>query len=253
MRRRRLFLGAGAAAGALVVGWGLLPVRQRQRRNNRCPLLPGGHSHQAFFKESFVDECAHAAGADPVAFRLALLRKHPRHAAVLQRVAQLSGWGSAPAAAADGARVARGVALHQSFGSIVAQVAEVSLNPDPAAPQPLRVHRVFCVIDCGVAVNPNLIRQQMDSAVVFGLTAALHGGITVEKGRVQQGNFDRLGMLRMADCPAVVSEIMASAEHPEGVGEPGMPPIATAVANAWFALSGQRLRSLPLAVSRQAA
>ena len=212
-----------------------------------------GHSHQAFFKESFVDECAHAAGADPVAFRLALLKKHPRHAAVLQRVAQISGWSSPPAAAADGAKVARGVALHQSFGSIVAQVAEVSLNPDPTAPQPLRVHRVFCTVDCGVAVNPNLIKQQMDSGIVFGLTAALFGDITVEKGRVQQSNFHQMGMLRMADCPAVVTEIMASTEHPEGVGEPGTPPIAPAVANAWFALSGQRLRSLPLAVKGKTA
>ena len=118
-----------------------------------------GHSHQASFKESLVDECAREAGADPVAFRLALLKKHPRHAAVLHRAARLSGWGSPPAAAADGAQVARGVALHHSFGSIVAQVAGMSLNPDPAAPQPLRVHRVFCVIDCGVPVNPNLTRQ----------------------------------------------------------------------------------------------
>ena len=206
-----------------------------------------GHSHQAFFKESFIDECAHAASADPLAFRLALLKKHPRHAAVLQRVAQLSGWGPhPPAPAADGAKVARGVALHHSYGSIVAQVAEVSKNPDPAAAQPIRVHRVFCVIDCGVAVNPNLIRQQMDSGIVFGLTAALHGDITVKKGRVQQSNFHQMGMLRMADCPAVVTAIMASAEHPEGVGEPGTPPIAPAVANAWFVLTGQRLRSLPL-------
>ncbi len=205
-----------------------------------------GHSHQAFFKESFVDECAHAAGQDTMAFRLALLKKHPRHKAVLQRVAQLSGWGSAPAAAADGAKVARGVALHQSFGSIVAQVAEVSMNPNPAAPHPIRVHRVYCVIDCGVPVNPNLIRQQMDSGIVFGLTAALFGDITVDKGRVQQSNFHQMGMLRMADCPAVVTEIMLSAEHPEGVGEPGTPPIAPAVANAWFALTGQRLRTLPL-------
>ena len=205
-----------------------------------------GHSHQAFFKESFVDECAHAAGQDTLTFRLALLKNHPRHAAVLQRVAQLSGWGSTPAAGPDGAKVARGLALHQSFGSIVAQVAEVAVNPNPAAPHPIRVQRVFCVIDCGVAVNPNLIRQQMDSGIVFGLTAALYGDTTVEKGRVQQSNFHQMGMLRMAECPAVVTEIMPSGAHPEGVGEPGTAPIAPAVANAWFALTGQRLRSLPL-------
>jgi isoquinoline 1-oxidoreductase subunit beta len=201
-----------------------------------------GHSHQAFFKESFVDECAHAAGADPVAFRAALLQKHPRHLAVLQKAAAMAGWGQAPAAAADGAKVARGVALHHSFGSVVAQVAEVSV----AADKTIRVHRVFCAVDCGTPINPNLIRQQMESGVVFGLCAALYGDITVEKGRVQQANFHNYPALRMDACPDISTEIMASTAHPEGVGEPGTPPIAPAVANALFALTGQRLRSLPL-------
>ena len=204
-----------------------------------------GHSHQAFFKESFVDELAHAAGQDPVRFRAALLQGHPRHSrhlAVLQRAAALAGWGQPPAPAADGAQVARGVALHQSFGSIVAQVAEVSLAPDKS----IRVHRVVCVIDCGTAINPNLIRQQMDSAVVFGLTAALHGGVTLTQGRVLQSNFHDQPLLKMAGCPVIQTEIMPSTEAPEGVGEPGTPPIAPAVANALFALTGQRLRSLPL-------
>ena len=203
-----------------------------------------GHSHQAFFKESFVDEAAHAMAQDPLAFRLALLKHHPRHAAVLQRAANLAGWGQPLAAAADGATKARGLALHASFGSIVAQVAEVSL--DPASPKRIRVHRVVAVIDCGLAVNPDGIAQQMEGAVVFGLTAALHGEITLDKGQVQQTNFHQQMLLRSSDCPLIETEIIASTEPPEGVGEPGTPPIAPAVANALFVLTGQRLRRLPL-------
>ena len=201
-----------------------------------------GHSHQAFFKESFVDEAAHAAGQDPVAFRAALLAQHPRHLKVLQRAAAMAGWSTPSAAAPDGAKTARGVALHQSFGSIVAQVAEVSLASDKT----IRVHRVFCAIDCGTPVNPNLIAQQMESGIVFGLSAALYGEITVEKGRVKQSNFHDYPALRIDACPVIQTEVIASAEPPEGVGEPGTPPIAPAVANALFALTGQRLRSLPL-------
>jgi isoquinoline 1-oxidoreductase beta subunit len=201
-----------------------------------------GHSHQAFFQESFIDEVAHAAGQDPVDFRARLLAKHPRHLQVLQRAAALAGWGRPVGAAPDGAAMARGVALHQSFGSVVAQVAEVSLSADRA----IRVHRVCCAVDCGTPINPNLIRQQMDSAIVFGLSAALSGEITIEKGRVQQSNFHDVPVLRIGACPAIETEIIASTEHPQGVGEPGLPPIAPAVANAVFALTGQRLRSLPL-------
>ena len=201
-----------------------------------------GHSHQAFFKESFVDEAAHAAGQDPLAFRARLLQKHPRHLAVLQRAAELAGWGQPTPAARDGAKTARGIALHQSFGSIVAQVAEVSLGPDKT----IRVHRVFCAIDCGTAVNPNLIRQQMESGIVFGLSAALHGRIDIDKGRVRQSNFHDYRALTIDACPTIETAIMASSAAPEGVGEPGTPPIAPAVANATFALTGQRLRELPL-------
>ncbi len=204
-----------------------------------------GHSHQAFFKESFIDEVAHAAGADPVAFRAALLAQHPRHLLVLQRAAELAGWATPPAAAPDGAKVARGVALHQSFGSIVAQVAEVSLAPDKT----IRVHRVVAVIDCGLAVNPNLIRQQLESAVVFGLSAALYGTLNIEQGRVQQSNFHDVPALRIDACPSIQTDIIASTAHPEGVGEPGTPPVAPAVANALLVVTGQRLRSLPLKVS----
>ena len=205
-----------------------------------------GHSHQAFFKESFVDEAAAAVGQDPVAFRAALLAQHPRHLKVLQRAAELSGWGKPLAAGADGVKRARGVALHQSFGSIVAQVAEVSVVVSANADKTIRVHRVVCVIDCGTAVNPNLIAQQMESGVVFGLSAALHGEITLKAGQVQQSNYHDQAVLRFNECPAIETDIIKSTAHPEGVGEPGTPPIAPAVANALFALTGQRLRSLPL-------
>jgi isoquinoline 1-oxidoreductase beta subunit len=201
-----------------------------------------GHSHQAFFKECFVDEVAHAARQDPVAWRASLLQNHPRHLQVLQKAAELAGWGKPLAPGADGKPRARGVALHQSFGSIVAQVAEVSIGPDKA----IQVQRVVCVIDCGAAINPNLITQQMESAVVFGLTAALHGEVTIQDGKVQQSNLHDYPLLRMADCPRIETHIMPSAEPPEGVGEPGVPPVAPAVANALFALTGQRLRALPL-------
>ncbi|MEO6410022.1 MAG: molybdopterin cofactor-binding domain-containing protein, partial [Burkholderiaceae bacterium] len=204
-----------------------------------------GHSHQAFFKECFVDEAATAAGQDPVAFRAGLLRRHPRHMQVLQRAATLAGWGTPLAPAADGAARARGIALHQSFGAVVAQVAEVSL----AADKQIRVHRVVCVVDCGMAINPNLVRQQIESAIVFGLSAALHGEITIRKGQVQQTNYHDQQVLRIDACPLIETEVVASSAAPEGVGEPGTPPIAPAVANAIFALSGQRLRSLPLRVT----
>ena len=201
-----------------------------------------GHSHQAFFTESFIDELAAAAGKDPVAFRAGLLAKHPRHMAVLQRAAELAGWGRAPGQATDGAARARGVALHEAYGSIVAQVAEVSLAPDKR----VRVHRVVCVIDCGTAVNPNLIRQQLESAIIFGLSAALYEEITIDHGQVHQRNFKEFPVIHINDCPAIETDIMPSQEHPRGVGETGTPPIAPAVANALFALTGQRLRALPL-------
>jgi len=201
-----------------------------------------GHSHHAFFKESFVDECAAALDQDAVAFRLELLKNHPRHAAVLKLAAAKAGWGTPLEPAADGAKKARGVALHQSFGSIVAQVVEASVAPDKT----IRVHRVVAAVDCGMPVNPNHIAQQMDSAVVYGLSAALYGEITLDRGRVQQSNFHDYGALRMDACPDIETHIVPSAEHPEGMGEPGTPPVAPALASALFALTGQRLRALPL-------
>ncbi|TFW16521.1 xanthine dehydrogenase family protein molybdopterin-binding subunit [Massilia arenosa] len=192
-----------------------------------------GHSQNAFFKEAFIDELAQAAGQDPVAFRRALLQGHPRHLRVLN--AAIARAGEAPEGRAHG------VAIHQSYGSVVAQVAEVSV-----ADKQIRVHRVVCAIDCGLAINPNLVRQQMESSVVFGLSAALAGEITFENGRVQQTNFGDYPVLRMSEVPEVETIILPSADAPEGVGEPAVPPVAPAVAAALFKLTGQRLRSLPL-------
>jgi isoquinoline 1-oxidoreductase subunit beta len=196
-----------------------------------------GHSHNAFFSESFIDELAFAAGSDPLEFRRAMLRNHARHRAVLDLAAAEAGWGQTPAAGR-----ARGIALHESFGSVVAQVAEVSLQEGQ-----IRVHRVVCAIDCGIAVNPNLVAQQMEGAVVFGLSAALYGRITFHDGQVQQRNFPDYPILRMSQAPIVQTHIVPSRSDPSGVGEPGTPPIAAAVANALHALTGQRHRTLPLA------
>ena len=196
-----------------------------------------GHSHNAFFLESFIDELAHAAQQDPVAYRLALLAGSPRHAAVLQLAAVQAGWGR-PLPAGR----ARGVALHESFGSIVAQVAEVSLPADGVP----RVHRVVCAVDCGTVVNPGIVRQQMEGGIVFGLTAALHGGIDIVAGVVQQKNFPEQPLLTLAETPRIETHLVVSEHPPGGVGEPGTPPIAPAVANALFALTGARRRGLPL-------
>ncbi|OON64696.1 acylaldehyde oxidase [Massilia sp. KIM] len=192
-----------------------------------------GHSHNAFFKEGFLEEVAHAARRDSVDLRRELLRHHPGALAVLDAALKAAGQPE------DGR--AHGVALHRSFGSTVAQVAEVSVEG-----KEIRVHRVVCAIDCGIVVNPNIVAQQVESAVVFGLSAALGGEITLRQGRVEQSNFGDYPVLRMAQAPEVETVILPSAAHPEGVGEPAVPPVAPAVAAAVFKLTGQRLRSLPL-------
>ena len=197
-----------------------------------------GHSHNAFFSESFIDELAAQAGKDPVAFRAALLVDAPRYLTVLQLATRKAGWGSALPAGH-----AHGVALHASFGSIVAEVAEVSIQDGKP-----RVHQVFCAIDCGTVINPNTVAQQMESAVIFGLSAALYGKIDIKDGVVQQNNFPTYPMLQLAQAPAVHTYIVPSTRAPSGVGEPGLPPIAPAVSNALFALTGKRMRSLPLIV-----
>jgi isoquinoline 1-oxidoreductase beta subunit len=202
-----------------------------------------GHTFNAFFLESLVDELAHAAGADPLAFRARLAAPEARALAVLALVRRASGWDTPPAPAADGAPVARGVALHRSFGSLVAQVAEVSLAADGAP----RVHRVTCALDCGLAINPDGIAQQVEGAVAFGLSAALWGDARIVGGRMEAGNFDAVRLLRLAEMPVVTTHLVPSGDPPEGVGEVAVPPVAPAVANALFALTGERARQLPLA------
>jgi isoquinoline 1-oxidoreductase subunit beta len=196
-----------------------------------------GHSQTAFVVESFIDETAHAAEKDPFAFRRALLEKHPRHKAVLELAAEKAGWGN-PLPAGQ----ARGIAVHESFGSFVAQVAEVSVSSSGE----IRVHRVICAVDCGRVVNPDTVAAQMESGIVFGLTAALYGEITFKNGRVEQSNFNNYEMLRLSEMPEVEIHIVPSEEALGGIGEPGVPPIAPAVANAIFVLTGKRLRRLPI-------
>lgn len=200
------------------------------------------HSFNAFFVESFVDELAVAAKTDPVVFRRSLLDGKRRHLNVLETAAKMAGWGMPLSRTADGQAQALGLALHESFGSVVAQVAKVSLGPD----QTIRVHEVTCVVDCGLAVNPNLVRQQMEGGIVYGLSAVLHGRIDIEQGQVRQSNFHDYAPLRMHECPSITTHIVPSTDAPAGVGEAGTPPIAAAVANAVFALTGRRLRQLPL-------
>ncbi len=195
-----------------------------------------GHSHNAFFSESFIDELAFETKQDPLAFRLSLLKQAPRYAAVLKLAAEKANWGSALPAGH-----AHGLAFHESFGSIVAQVAEVSIQGGMP-----RVHRVVCAIDCGTVVNPGTVAQQVESSVNFALSAALFGKIDIQDGVVQQTNFTNYPLVHMAQSPVVETWIVPSTQSPEGVGEPAVPPLAPAVANAMFKLTGQRLRSLPL-------
>jgi isoquinoline 1-oxidoreductase beta subunit len=196
-----------------------------------------GSSQNAFATECFFDEVAHAAGRDPFEFRRALLDKHPRHKAVLELAAAKAGWGKPLPTG-----VFRGIALHEAFEGIVAQVAEISVDKQGA----VKVHRVVCAIDCGTVVNPDTVVAQMESGIVYGLSAALHGEISIRNGRVEQGNFDTYPVLRMNEMPRVETHIVASDHAPGGVGEPATPPIAPAVCNAIFAATGKRIRSLPI-------
>jgi isoquinoline 1-oxidoreductase beta subunit len=201
------------------------------------PWRSVGASQNAFAVESFMDELAHAAGKDPFAFRCDLLGHHPRHRAVLELAAEKVGWTHPP-----GPGKGRGIALYHSYGGWVAQVAEVFV---PQAGE-IRVERVVCAVDCGMAVNPDGVAAQMEGAVVFGLSAALRGEITIDHGKVQQRNFEDYPLLSMREMPEVEVHILAGGKIPGGVGEPGVPPVAPAVANALFAATGRRLRSLPL-------
>lgn len=197
-----------------------------------------GHSHNAFFSECFIDELAGQVRQDPVAFRLGLLKDMPRHAAVLKLAAERAGWGRALPPG-----TARGVALHESFGSIVAMVVEASL----AGGVP-RVPRVVVAADIGTVVNPGIVAQQMEGAVIFALSAALYGRIDIVASRVQQTNFPNHPIVTLAEAPRIETHLVPSTNAPAGVGEPGVPPLAPALANALFVITGKRLRELPLRV-----
>jgi isoquinoline 1-oxidoreductase beta subunit len=194
-----------------------------------------GHSHNAFFSESFMDECAKELIRDPYELRKELLQDSPRFLAVLNKVAEISKWSEKT----EGKF--KGIAIHESFGSIVGEVAEISLTD-----KNIKVEKVFCVIDCGKTVNPRIIESQMQSGIVYGLTAALYGEISIKDGKVVQSNFPTYEMVKMNTMPHIEVHIMESDEAPGGVGEPGTPPIAPALTNAIFTANGERIRSLPL-------
>lgn len=196
-----------------------------------------GHTHTAYVMETLIDEIAAVTGKDPVAFRLSLLEKHPRHVGVLKLAAEKAGWGTPPA---EG--VFRGVAVHESFQSFVAEVAEVRIVDGKP-----KVERVVAAVDCGIAVNPDNIKAQVEGGVGFGLGAVLHSKITLKDGVVEQGNFDGYEVLRMNEMPHVEVHLVPSAQPPTGIGEPGVPPIGPAVANAVALGTGQRVRVLPFA------
>jgi isoquinoline 1-oxidoreductase beta subunit len=208
----------------------------------------GGHAHTAFATECMLDELAAAAAADPYRFRRALLRAHPRALAVLDLAAARAGWSMPLAPGPNGERRGRGLALHESFGTCVAQVAEISI----AAGGKLHVDRVVCAVDCGVAVNPNVITAQLQGGIGYGLQAALYGAITITDGVVQQSDFDRYIPLGIHEMPLVEVHIVPSHEPPTGVAAQGIPPIAPAVVNAIFNATGQRIRTLPLAAQLSA-
>lgn len=198
-----------------------------------------GHSINAFVANGTIDELAALAGQDPYAYRRALLADKPRHLAVLEKAATAAGWGQ-PLPEGH----FHGIALQESFGSIVAQVAEVSVKD-----RAVRVHRVTCAVDCGLAINPDQVVAQMESGILYGLSAALMGEITIEGGRTVQGNFDDYPVLRMADTPRIDVHIVPSDGPIGGIGEPGTPPIAPAVCGAIHAATGQRIRRLPIRAS----
>jgi len=195
-----------------------------------------GHSHSAFVMESLIDELAHSAKKDPLDYRRALLKGHPRHLAALNLAAEKAEWGKPLPKG-----VSRGIAVHESFGSFVAQVAEVSVDQGT-----VKVHRMVCAIDCGLAVNPDSLKAQMESSISFGLGAAMQSEITFKEGKVQQSNFHDYLVMRMSDMPKVEVHIVQSTEKMGGVGEPGLPPVAPAVTNAIFAATGKRIRQLPI-------
>ena len=223
-----------------------IPNRRHDYVYERSPAPVGfwrsvGNSHNAFFNESFIDEVANAAGRDPVAMRRALLADNPRFLRVLEAAVEMADWKGEPYDNEQGVRCAMGVALHHAYQTLVCEVAEVSVG---AGGRP-RAHKVWCAVDCGFAVNPRNVVMQIESAIVYGLSAALHEEVTIEQGRTQNGNFDDYPVLRATEMPQVAVEIIDSGEALGGIGEVGTPPIAPAVCNALFTLTGKRVRSLP--------
>ena len=199
-----------------------------------------GSTHTAYAVEAFIDEVAEAAGKDPIAFRLALIKDHPRHVAALKLAAEKAGWGQPLPAGRF-----RGVAVAESFGTVVAEIAEISVeNGEP------KVHRVVCAVDCGIAINPDNVRAQMEGGIGFGLGAVLKSRLTLDKGRIVEGNFDGYEVLRLDEMPAVEVHIVPSEAKPSGVGEPGVPPIGPAVANAFYQATKRRIRALPFKLSQ---
>jgi isoquinoline 1-oxidoreductase beta subunit len=194
------------------------------------------HALNAFAIESFMDELAASAGKDPFEFRRALLGKHPRMKHVLEVAAEKASWGKPLPAGRF-----RGIALMEGYGTSMAQVAEVSVNG-----KTIRVHRVVAAADLGRMVNPNIVRQQLEGSIIYGLSAVLFGEITLKDGRVQQTNFHDYPVVRMPESPTIEMHLVESSEKPAGIGEPGTALIGPAVANAVFAATGQRLRKLPL-------
>jgi isoquinoline 1-oxidoreductase beta subunit len=195
-----------------------------------------GSTHTAFSTECFLDDIARATGKDPFELRRALLEKHPRHKGALELAAKQAGWGK-PLPKDK----ARGIAVHESFDTVVAQVVELSRRKDA-----VHIDRVVCAVDCGVAVNPNIVAMQMESGIGFGLSAALMGAITLKDGMVEQSNFHDYPVLRMNQAPRIETHIVPSSAKPTGVGEPATPVIGPALANALAALGGKPIRALPL-------
>jgi isoquinoline 1-oxidoreductase beta subunit len=212
-----------------------------QLKNTHVPVMfwrSVGSSQNAFAVESFIDECAHAAKRDPLEYRRGLLDGHPDFLAVLDALADKGDWGKPLRKG-----VGRGVAIHEAFGTIVGEIAEVAVNDRGE----VKVERVVACVDCGHLVNPLTAAMQIESAVLYGLTAALFGEITIKEGRVEQGNFDSYPIARMADAPVIETHfVLSGGDKWGGLGEPGTPPIAPAIANAIFAVTGKRIRSLPL-------
>ena len=196
-----------------------------------------GPGHNIFVVESFVDELAHAAGQDPVAFRRAHLAKEPRLLACLNLAAEKAGWGGALPT-----RVARGVACQSVFGSYAAAIVEAEVDNDGE----IALRRVTAAVDCGTVVNPDGVEAQIQGGLIFGLTAALYNEITIAKGRVQQSNFNNYRMMRINETPAIEVHLARNGEAPGGIGEPGTSVAGPALANALFAATGVRLRSLPI-------